>query len=81
MVKRRAGKQKVKKAVVRKPAARKASNPLPMSQVVSSAPAVTYPHKVLVKKGDERIPVEVTDAAHRARLVEEFGESSLEVLP
>lgn len=44
-------------------------------------PTVQYPCTVVVNKGTEKIPVQVKDAAHRARLVDEFGEKALEVHP
>lgn len=76
MSKKKAGKQKVKKPVVRSRAPRR------QAEVKAPAPAKveqTFPCNVLVNKGGDRIAVTVKDAAHQARLVDEFGEASIEV--
>jgi hypothetical protein len=73
--KAKAGK-KAKKAV-RRSAPRKAH------ASTAAAPAKverTFPCKALVNKGGEKLAVEVKDAAHYAQLVEQFGETGIEVL-
>lgn len=69
MAKAKAGKKsKVKKAGRSRKAA-------PQAQV----PAVSYPCTVLVKKGSDSLPVQVSDEAHLKRLQEEFGANHVEV--
>lgn len=77
-----AGKKvKGKKAPVRKPARKNAVRKSTAPAQVKAQPkaALTFPCNVIVKKGAERVPVEVKDAEQHAKLVLEFGENSVEV--
>jgi hypothetical protein len=81
VAKQKAGKAKCRKPVARKPRRQVVRNPA-AAAMAAAVPAKTgrsYPCKVIVSKGSERLPVEVKDAAHHAQLVEQFGESSIEV--
>ena len=73
--KRKAGKSK--KAAVRKPAPRKSTARKAAEQAKVER---SFPCKVMVSKGAEKIPVEVKDEAQRQKLVEEFGEANVEAL-
>lgn len=93
MSKRKPGKKKeqrkVKKAAPRKVARRQAPKASPAQQpqaaqqqheekVAPKAPP-EYPWNVIVHKGEEKLPVTVTDPDHYARLCEQFGAAHVEV--
>lgn len=75
---RKAGKAKKSKPS-RKPSTRR---PAPRNAPVASsaaAPEQTFPCTVLVSKGGDKLPVQVQDAAHLAKLREEHGATGVEV--
>lgn len=76
MATKKAGKRQVKKPVARRSAPRKAA---PKHVAPAAKVELTFPCNVVVKKGGERLPVTVKDAAHHAQLVDQFGESAVEV--
>lgn len=78
MAKAKAGK-KAKKAAVRKPAARRAAPAATAAKQDAQPKALTFPCDVMVHKGEERIPVQVTDEAHYQRLVATYGDGHVQV--
>lgn len=81
MAKPKAGKKAKKAARASAPRKTNQGKPAaPATQQAAPKKELAYPHLVHVKKGAEVLPVTVKDAAHRARLVEEFGEANLEVV-
>jgi len=68
------------KAGKKKAAPKSAPQRAPRQAPAASAPAQTYPCKVLVKKGSESIPREVKDKAQHDRLIADFGADHVEVL-
>jgi hypothetical protein len=53
------------------------SAPKPVKEK-ATAPAMTFPATVHVKRGGDRIPVQVTSAAHLERLRGEHGADAVE---
>lgn len=75
--KKSGSKSKVKKKAA--PARAPRRQPQQAPQPAPVAKKLTFPCTATVIKGAERIPVQLTDSAHHARLVEEFGTSCVEV--
>lgn len=70
---------KSKKLAKKKSPARKRAAQKNAAAPQAAAMPTSFPCNVLVRKGAESIPVQVTDAAHLSRLQNEFGEKHVEV--